>query len=235
MDIRPHPFRDIPRLRIAAAALLLLAAAGAAQAAALAPFNASYRASYLGMQANGNMTLARDGNRWKYSLNIRNQVADLSQNTVFDEHQGRLRPLSSTDRSVALIKRKSVQASYDWNAGQATWSGDVKPERRGPVALQTGDMDALLINLAVVRDVADGKPLNYRMVDEGRVKAMSYEVAGREQITVAGRARQATKVVRRDDDRETVAWIVPGMPVPARILQREGGKDTIDLTLQSVN
>ena len=234
MDIRPHPFRRTLRLRTAAAALLLLAA-GAAQAAALAPFNASYRASYLGMQANGSMTLARDGNRWKYSLNIRNQVADLSQNTVFDEHQGRLRPLSSSDRSVALIKRKSVQASYDWNAGQATWSGDVKPERRGPVALQPGDMDALLINLAVVRDVADGKPLNYRMVDEGRVKAMSYEVAGREQITVAGRARQATKVVRRDDDRETVAWIVPGMPVPARILQREGGKDTIDLTLQSVN
>ncbi|MCR6685158.1 DUF3108 domain-containing protein [Pseudoxanthomonas sp.] len=234
MDIRPHPFRRTLRLRTAVAALLLLAA-GAAQAAALAPFNASYRASYLGMQANGSMTLARDGNRWKYSLNIRNQVADLSQNTVFDEHQGRLRPLSSSDRSVALIKRKSVQASYDWNAGQATWSGDVKSERRGPVALQPGDMDALLINLAVVRDVADGKPLNYRMVDEGRVKAMSYEVAGREQITVAGRARQATKVVRRDDDRETLAWIVPGMPVPARILQREGGKDTIDLTLQSVN
>ncbi|KAF1684854.1 hypothetical protein B1992_14145 [Pseudoxanthomonas broegbernensis] len=216
------------------AAWLLLAAASV-QAAALAPFDARYQASYMGMQANGRMTLAREDGNWKYQLNVRNQLADLTQTTVFDEHQGRLRPLSSSDRSVMLIKRRSVAANYDWSAAQATWSGDVKPERRGPVALQPGDMDALLINLAVVRDVAAGNPLAYRMVDEGRAKAMRYEVAGKEQITVSGKQRQATKVVRRDDKRETVAWIVAGLPVPARILQRENGQDTIDLTLQSVN
>ena len=219
----------------AVAMATLLVAASSAHAAALAPFNATYQASYMGMQANAQMNLAREGSRWKYSLNIRNQVADLSQVTVFDEHQGQLRPLTSSDRSVALIKRKSVQASYDWNASQATWSGDIKPERRGPVALQSGDMDALLINLAMVRDVAAGKPLNYRLVDEGRAKPMTYEVAGQEQISVAGKSRQATKVVRRDDKRETIAWVVSGVPIPARILQRENGRDTIDLTLQSWN
>ncbi|WP_374013525.1 DUF3108 domain-containing protein [Pseudoxanthomonas koreensis] len=213
----------------------LLLAAATVQAAALAPFNARYQASYMGMKADGHMSLAREGEHWKYQLTVRNQLADLTQTTVFDEHQGRLRPLSSSDRTVMLIKRKSVQADYDWSAAQATWHGDVKPERRGPVALQPGDMDALLINLAVVRDVAAGRALDYRMVDDGRAKAMHYEVAGKEQITISGKPRQATKVVRRDDKRETVAWIVPGMPVPARILQREDGKDTIDLTLQSLN
>ncbi|HET6397396.1 MAG TPA: DUF3108 domain-containing protein [Pseudoxanthomonas sp.] len=216
-------------------AFLLLAGASV-QAAALAPFNARYQASYMGMQADGTMTLAREaGNRWKYSLNVRNQVADLSQNTVFEEHQGQLRPLSSSDRSVMLIRRKAVEATYDWSRGQATWTGDVKPERRGPVKLQPGDMDALLINLAVARDVAAGRPLSYRMVDEGRARALRYEVAGKEQVSVAGKTHQATKVVRRDDKRETIAWIVPGMPVPARILQREGGQDTIDLTLKSLD
>jgi len=222
------------RLLPATALLLGLAAAALAQASSLAPFNASYHASYMGMQADGQMSLSREGNHWKYSLNIRNQVADLSQVTVFDEHQGRLRPLSSSDRSVALIKRKAVQANYDWDAAQATWSGDVKPERRGPVALQPGDMDALLIHLAVVRDVAAGRPLSYRLVDEGRAKAMRYEVAGQEQITVAGKTHQATRIVRRDDKRETIAWVVAGLPVPARILQRENGRDTIDLTLQAL-
>ena len=215
---------------------LLLGLLGAALPAfALEPFSADYTASYMGMQADGTMTLAREaGDRWKYSLRIRNQVADLSQSTVFDEHQGKLRPLSSTDGSVALIKRKSVRANYDWSSAQATWSGDVKPERRGPVKLLAGDMDALLINLAVARDLAAGKPLAYRMVDEGRVKPMRYEVAGKEQVTVAGKAHQATKVVRRDEKKETIAWIVPEIPVPARILQREGGQDTIDLTLKAL-
>lgn len=215
--------------------LMLGLLAAASPALALEPFTADYTASYMGMQANGTMSLAREGSeRWKYSLRIRNQVADLSQNTVFDVHQGTLRPLSSSDTSVALIKRKSVTASYDWKNAQATWTGDVKPERRGPVKLQAGDMDALLINLAVARDLAAGKPLAYRMVDEGRVKPMRYEVAGKEPVTVAGKTQQATRVVRRDDKRETIAWIVPGMPVPARILQREGGQDTIDLTLKAL-
>lgn len=215
--------------------LLLGLLAAAVPALAMEPFTADYTASYMGMRADGTMTLAREsGDRWKYSLRIRNQVADLSQVTVFDEHQGTLRPLSSSDSSVALIKRKSVQANYDWKAGQATWSGDVKPERRGPVKLQPGDMDALLINLAVARDLAAGKPLSYRLVDEGRAKPLRYEVAGKEQITVAGKPRQATKVVRRDDKRETIAWIVAEMPVPARILQRENGQNTIDLTLKAL-
>lgn len=223
-----------PALRFAFA--VALTAGAALPAAALEPFNAQYQASYMGMQANANMTLAREGNaHWKYSLQIRNQVADLRQNTVFEEHEGQLRPLSSNDHSVMLIRRKSVTANYDWKTAQASWSGDVKDDRRGPIKLQAGDMDALLMNLAVTRDAQAGRPMAYRLVDEGRARPMRYEVAGKEQITVAGQQKQATKVVRRDDKKETIAWVVAGMPVPARILQRENGQDTIDLTLKSLN
>lgn len=64
--------------------------------------NADYQASYMGMQAEGKMTLAAQGDdRWKYSLSIRNQLADISPSTVFDEHQGRLRPLSGNDQATA--------------------------------------------------------------------------------------------------------------------------------------
>ena len=224
------------RIRFAPALAVLLAAAGtSAHAASLEPFTADYQARYLGMQATGSMTLAAlGGNRWKYSLDISNQLGSLSQSTVFEEHQGRLRPLSSSDRAAALMKKKNVDATYDWQTGQATWSGDVKPERRGPVKLQPGDMDALLINLAVTRDLADGKSLSYRMVDEGRVRQMQWEVVGKEPVTVDGASKQATKVVRRTDKREMYVWLVPGMPVPARVLQRENGIDTVDLTVKSV-
>lgn len=225
------------RIGFAAPALaLLLAVAGtSAHAAALEPFTADYQAKYLGMQATGSMTLAAEANnRWKYSLNISNQLGSLSQSTVFEEYQGQLRPLSSSDRAAALMKKKNVDATYDWKAGQATWTGDLKPERRGPVKLQAGDMDALLINLAVARDLAAGKPLSYRMVDEGRVKQMQWEVVGKEAVTIGGASKEATKVVRRTDKREMYVWLVPGMPVPARVLQRENGMDTVDLTVKAV-
>ena len=135
--------------------------------------------------------------------------------------------------SLLLIRKSNKTATYDWGSGQARWSGDVKADRSGPITLQAGDMDAMLINLAIARDVQAGKPLVYRMVDDGRAKQMSYQVAGKESITIGGKAQQATKVSRTDGDRETVVWVVDGLPVPARILQRKNGSDEMDLQLKS--
>ena len=228
-----RPARPLARpLALLGAAALALASL---PALAMQPFTADYQANYMGMQANGTMTLAAAGNnQWKYSLQIQNQLATLTQSTVFDEKNGQLRPLTSNDSSALLVKRRNVQARYDWDSKQATWSGDVKPERRGPVALQPGDMDALLINLAIARDLAAGRPLTYRMVDEGRVKPMTYTVVGKENITVRGKQEQATKVSRVDGKKELIAWIVPDLPVPARLLQRENGQDSLDLTIRSL-
>ncbi|MGV8959650.1 MAG: DUF3108 domain-containing protein [Stenotrophomonas sp.] len=219
-------------LSLVTAAVLALASL---PALALEPFKADYVASYMGMQANGMMSLAPEGNnQWRYSLQVKNQLADLSQSTVFDEHNGKLRPLSSHDSSTVLVKRRSVDARYDWRTAQATWSGDVKADRQGPVKLQSGDMDGLLINLAIARDLAAGRPLNYRMVDGGRIKPMSYNVVGRENLTIGGKSVEATKVSRIDGRKELIAWVVPNLQVPARLLQREDGKDTLDLTLKSL-
>ncbi|OAX87664.1 hypothetical protein A7D16_14900 [Xanthomonas nasturtii] len=202
---------------------------------AMQPFQAEYSANYMGMQANGTMTLAAAGaNQWRYTLTIQNQLANLTQSTVFEEANGQLRPVSSNDTSSMMVKRRNVTANYDWKTSQATWNGDIKPDRRGPVKLQPGDMDALLINLAITRDLAAGKPLNYRMVDEGRIKPMSYKVVGEETITVNGKQQQATKVSRVDGDKELIAWVVKDLPVPARLLQKEKGQDALDLTIKSL-
>ena len=71
------------------------------------------------------------------------------------------------------------------------------------------------------------------MVENGSAKTMSYQVAGKEKITIGGQSRDATKVVRTSGNKETIVWVVPKMPVPARILQREDGQDSIDLQLKA--
>jgi hypothetical protein len=222
---------------LAAACLALAAAmpAFAAQPAVLKPFTATYQANSMGLQGTGTMTLAPvGGDRWKYSLDIDSAIAQLSQNTVFEAEGGKWKPLSNSDSSMLLIKKSSKQATYDWNRKQARWSGDVKPDRAGPVPLRSGDLDAMLVNLAIPRDVAAGRPLDYHMVDDGRAKQLNYEVAGQDTIQVAGKPRPATKVSRTDGNKQTVIWVVEGLPVPARILQRKDGKDEMDLQLKSV-
>jgi hypothetical protein len=235
INIGPINIGPIAIGRIAFGAIAAsLQAASRAPAFAVQAFSADYEANAMGMQANGHMSITAQGkDRWQYTLTIRNSLVDLSQSTVFDEQDGWLRPLSSTDLSRLLVKKKSVNTSFDWSKNQATWSGDVKPGRAGPVALKTGDMDALLVNLAIVRDVAAGKPLNYRMVENGNSKPTNYRVVGKEKITIGGKSREATKVARTSGNKEIIVWVVPGMPVPARILQREDGQDSIDLQVKS--
>ena len=225
-------FRTLTRKPVFAAALLAIACS---PAFAVEPFTADYSANYMGLEGNGTMTLAASGsNRWTYTLNIRSSLAQLTQSTVFEDHDGQWRPLSGNDSTVLLIKKKNKSASYDWGRGEARWSGDVKADRSGPVKLHAGDLDAMLVNLAIPRDLAAGKPLNYRMVDDGRAKPMTYQVAGKEAVMVGGKSQQATKVSRTDGNKQTIVWVVDGLPVPARILQRKDGKDEVDLRLNSV-
>lgn len=228
-------------MRLVFAATALLAAA---PALALEAFTAHYEAWYEGArQGNGVMRLASAGdNRWTYSLDVRGTSgiaaiagADLSQSTTFEVVDGKWRPLSGSDSSKMLFKSSTRKAQYDWKRGEARWTGDVKPERAGPVKLRAGDLDAMMLNLALARDVAAGNSLSYRLVENGRARAHDYKVEGTETVTIDGRKQQATKVVRSDGDKQTIAWIVKGLPVPARILQRDDGRDELDLRLKSID
>ena len=230
------------RGRAALAACGLLLAAASAPALAIKPFTADYQANYMGMEAKATMSLASAGqDRWEYRIDIGGMGAELQQSTVFEVTGDQWRPLSSADSqrgtsglAAMLVKKKSVTAEYDWGSGEARWTGDVKPDRAGPVKLRPGDLDGMLMNLVLVRDVAAGKPLDYRLVEDGRVKRQQFKVAGKESIDVGGKSHEATRVVREDGNREIIAWVVDGLPVPARVLQRRGGRDHIDLRLTAV-
>ena len=68
----------------------------------------------------------------------------------------------------------------------------------------------------------------------GRGQVQLPDGAGKEAVTVNGKTEQATKVSRTDGSKEIIAWIVPDMPVPVRILQRENGQDALDLTIKAL-
>ena len=220
--------------RMLALSLAAALAMAASQAHALKPFTAQYEASFKGISAGGAMTLSRQGQRWTYAMGLRNAMANLSQATVFEEAAGRYRPLGGSDRSTYLMKTRAVVTLYNWKGMQARWTGDVKPQRAGPVAMQPGAMDALLVNLALVRDIGFGRTsMSYRLLENGKAKSMTYRVAGREKITVGGRALDTTRVVQSAGSKQTAVWIAPGVPTPVRIVQREDGSEVFRLQLTS--
>ena len=202
--------------------------------AAVQHFDGRYTASYKGISASARMTLTPTSNgNWMYLLSLDHMLANMSQATVFRETGNQYQPLGSSDRSSYASIKRAITTHYNWSAGQVRWSGDVKPGRTGPVRLQAGDMDALLVNLALARDVPAGRPLNYRMVENGRARPMNYRVIGRERVTVNGRAYDATKVSQGTAAKQTLAWVVAGIPAPVKLVQRENGTDTITLRMTS--
>ena len=225
----------------AAAKAVLGSPANAART--LAPFVASYEV-YRGGKAFGDasLQLARlDGARWRVDLGIRGTrgligLAGLNfqQSTLFEMSGDDYRPLSQSTVRKAIFGNRKTTGVYDWRAHVAQWQGDIKESRRGKVALQDGDMSGLLINLAVLRDAQPGATLHYRFVDDGRVRDHQYVVAdAREPQEVDEVSYSAMRVTRaKGGDEETILWVVEGVPMPIRILQRENGQDVTDLRLK---
>lgn len=234
MTAYPFAISGLPMKSLRTTTLLACLFA-AVPAWAVDPFNADYTANWKGVAADAQIVLSSAGaHRWNYTLSISNQLGSARQTTVFEERGGVWRPLSGNDSTQMLFKKSQKNANYDWAKGEARWSGDVKPDRMGPVKIQEGDLDAMLLNIAIVRDMGAGKPLNYRVVDNGVVRQQAYQNLGKDTVLVAGKPRNATKISRTSENKQVIVWVVDGLPVPARILQKKDGMDELDLVLKAV-
>jgi hypothetical protein len=213
-----------------------------AAAPVLEPFVATYEAYYQGKPAgNASMQLVHEGDdRWRVDLSILGDRGlagmtrlKIEQSTAFDTPGGVYRPLSQATVRKALLFDQRATGIYDWSKMQAHWDGSVKKDRRKPLELRPGDMSALLINLAIMRDAQPGAILHYRLVDVGRARDHTYQVSdGPETMAVGDMSYDALRVARTDKPGdETVLWVASGVPTPIRILQRRDGEDEIDLRL----
>ena len=224
------------------AVLLGILAFASLPAHALEPFVATYQAYYKGKLAgNAKMQVVQaSADNWRVDLGIRGNRGfaglvglNIEQSTVFDTPPDVYRPLSQGTVKHAVCTGKKTSGVFDWHSLTARWKGDLKKDRLAPVTLQHGDMTALLMNLAVIRDAEPGKELAYRVVEQGRARDYRYAVASEtETVAVDDMSYDAMRIHRTNGGNdETIFWVASGVPTPIRILQREDGQDSVDLRL----
>ena len=238
------------RTLLLAALLSTLPAARAQEAApipqaplqqGLRPFVATYQVFHDGHEL-GQATLQLvhvDGARWRIDLGmqgrglVRLTGLNLQQSTLFDVDGGSFRPLAQSTVKRRFFSTRRTVGVYDWIQRSVRWTGDVRDGHAGPIALQPGDMSGLLIDLAVIRDAQPGRTLDYRFVDDGRVRQHHWVVAPQtESITVGDLDYDAMRANRiQDGGDDTILWVASGVPTPIRILQREDGADATALRL----
>jgi len=207
----------------------------------LQPFVATYQVFHGGRElGEATMQLTHvDGPRWQVGLGMKGRGLmrltglNLQQSTLFDSDGAVYRPLTQATVKRAFLSSRRTVGIYDWMHRVARWTGDVRTGHAGPVPLQPGDMSGLLIDLAVIRDAAPGRALEYRFVDDGRVRDHHWVVAPQtENIAVGDIGYDAMRANRiQDGGDDTIIWVAAGVPTPIRILQREDGADSTDLRL----
>ncbi|MGY0634000.1 DUF3108 domain-containing protein [Luteimonas sp. A478] len=218
---------------LTAVALLLAGIVSQPAHAALTPFKADYSVRYHGIPASATTNLQRQGNNWIYLMSVGNAAASMNQATVFMERGELYIPLGGSDRVQYPGGARAVTTRWAWQDRQVRWTGDVKLTRAGPVELQRGDMDALLAQLALVRDHQARGATNYRILENGRARPANFRRSGTETITIAGEAVQATRYVQARTGKTTTIWVANDIPTPVRLTQQEGSREVVRMTLRS--
>lgn len=226
---------------------------GTIQASTLTPFAAHYQV-FEGGKEQGEATLQLSSagrGEWRYDMNVRGtsglaRIAgfEMQQSTVLREQGERLTPVSAHSEGGVLFKHKVIDTVFDWTRREVRWTGDVKSDQRGPVALRDDSVSGQALNLLISRDLpadmAVGDALHYHMVERGKAKEVAYVSRGEETIDVpAGRyTAQALTYDRGEGEhqKDTTVWISHelGVPTPIRVLQREEGKDAFEMRLVRV-
>jgi hypothetical protein len=229
-----------------ACSLLAVAFAFPAKAHQVEPFQAHYEVWIDGKRRGESTMQVRalaDGG-WEHRVDAagtsglaRLAGAGARQWSRFRIADGELRLQEAETDSEVAVRRRSVRTVFDWQAGQARWEGDVKPDQRGPLPLESGATNAPLLNLVLGLDitrVAAGTVLSYPLYERGRLTRQDYLIGPAETVqTPAGSFEARTAVTERPSrQRTTTMWFAPGLPpTPVRMLQTENGKAKYELRL----
>ncbi len=186
------------------------------------------------------MQVSHNNNQWQVKLIIRGRRGfasvlglNIEQSTVFEIHNGVYVPLTQSTVKKALLFDKRVNGIYDWNAGIAQWTGDLKKEQHQLIQLLPGDQSMLLLNLSLIHDAMPNHTLSYRCIDIGKIRHYDYRIANTtEPLQVGDMSYDALRIHQINSGKnQTILWIANGVPTPIRILQRKNGEDEIDLRL----
>ena len=241
------PSRRRVLLALAAAAAVACAPVSAQTilASDIAPFEATYSVgNNLITAGSAKLSLARDGDKWAYSLSTRptgvfklagkGRIREVSlidmARTEGDRVQ--LQPQSYSYRQDKERSR-SVDATFDWKARTFTWK---QQDEQATEPFEQPVLDRLSVTLAVMNALRNGfDTLEFEVFDKDRVKTMRFTNEGRETLDTPMGEVETIRVRSETvsgSSRSSLTWFAPELDyVPVRLEQRKRGDLVARLTL----
>lgn len=205
--------------------------------AAPAAFEATYTVSTKGLNiGETNVQLSYQGSQYTYQKNTKaNGVAALlSGDTLTERSTGQtsdknLSPQQYTQQHKS--KRKNKRDSFEFtNATQISGTYNDTPYQ---LAVPAGTLDAAVMELYLMDDLATGKPLQYQVASKGKLQAYHFRRLGTETIEVpAGKYTcEKVEVAHQDRDQQTTLWLAPELHYGIVQVQHRENGDLIETQL----
>jgi hypothetical protein len=224
--------------------IVLLTAAGAATAdpVDLKPFRATYVAEWKGMTAASSTVELKnvDSNLYTYSsVNsargiFRMAFPDaLSQKSTFRVVEGQVVPMLFEGSDE---KERPINLSFDWKKKRVT---GVAKERQVDLELPDGAQDAMSLQIASVRNLANGSLKGtVWMIDATKLKEYELHMEGNARIeTALGELDTIVYTSKRHNSESyTRTWVAPAIGyLPVKAQRMDGKKVLITLLIESVD
>lgn len=135
---------------------------------------------------------------------------------------GHIKPATYTYSRTGGKKEKHAELTFNWETMTVENNVDNTPWK---MALTEGALDRLVVQLAMMQSLANGKEtMSYQIADGGKLKQYSFAVIGTETIDLPAGRFETIKLrkQRSNTKRETLLWCAPALGyLPVRIWQRE--------------
>jgi len=203
--------------------------------AAPTAFQATYAVSLGGMtlgEMNASLKYSANGYSYQKLTKANGLAAILSGDTLTERSNGsksgtQLLPQSylhhhqnkrkDQREEFSFTTPTQVQGQYDGHAYQLT--------------VPSGTVDQALLELHLMDDLPAGKPLNYQVVDRGKLHDYHFQKLGQETVAVPAGQYPCEKVQVTDNDRETTLWLAPTLGYAPVKVRHTGDGDAIETSL----
>ena len=232
--------------RIGALLLTVLAAwASIAGARDLRPFTAIYEVHHSGARVGETtLSLSRSPDSAHWEFHSRTQPRglaalirrrDVVETSLFDVEGERLVPRSYFFDEGAGDGKRDSRIEFDWSAAKA--QGRYGKEDK-EIALSDGMLDRLLVQLAIMGDIAAGDlPQAYTIVDRNATKTYDFTLVGEEMLPTPAGQFDTVKVRRQrpGSSRATLIWAAVELDyLPVKMVQLKDDRPNTVLTLTDV-
>lgn len=140
----------------------------------------------------------------------------------WQQSENGFRPIKYIYKHSGSKKNRDVKIDFDWDKSKVRMQVN---DNHWQMDLETGTLDKMLYQLAVMRDLKHGREkFSYRIADGGKMKSYNFEALEHESVETPHGNFEALKVERfRDDrERETIFWCVQELDyLPVKVINIE--------------